>query len=474
MNPSRFTRFLFSAFLCTLVLPLQAAHQKEAVIDGLPEYDADKPLVLPQVVEKTLSNGLTLWLIERRGVPLISTYLAVRGGSASDPRGLAGLSNILKATLNAGTTTRTSRQIAETLQSLGADMKAEINDDLSYISANGLSDNTDALLDILADIAINATFPQNEVDLAIENELQAIIAGRSQPSYELSKVFYRTLFGDHPYAFAHPEPQVIRRITRKQLQQVHAQRFQPDQALLVMVGAMDTAHMERLAQKHFGTWKNNTEKLPATPVAPTQTKPVLKLLNRPNSVQSTIYVGRPMPPAGNPDELALKVANTLFGGSFSSRLTQNIREDKGYTYSPHASISPLAQGGIFRVSASVRNAVTAATLVEIFYELDRLATTLPTPEELHRAQRYLKGRFLLGNETSASLANTLVEYWIDGKTPADMAKYVPGIEAVSRQDVQRMGRQYLNSRQQAVTISGDAQAIQNQLSLFGKIDLIQP
>ena len=165
------------------------------------------------------------------------------------------------------------------------------------------------------------------------------------------------------------------------------------------------------------------------------------------------------------------MANTIFGGAFGSRLTMNIREDKGYTYSPHASVTDWARGGMFKVSASVRNEVTAATLVEIFYELDRLATTLPGDEELSRAQRYLKGRFLLANETSASLAATLTGYWIDGKTPKDLARYVPAIQKVSKQDVRAMGRKYLSSRQQAVAVSGDASSIRDQLSLFGEVKL---
>lgn len=450
------------------------AKQKEASIDGLPHYGQDKPLVLPTVVEKKLSNGLTLWLIERPGLPLISMYLAVKGGEASDPEHLKGLSNILSATISAGTAKRSSRQIAEQLQALGADIEVGIGKDLSYIDIDGLSSGTDKLLEILADTARNASFPQDEVTLAIENELQAIVASKSQPSYDLKQVFYRQVFGKHPYAFVNPDPEVISKITRKDLQHAYRQRLRPEQAILIMVGNLATSQMEALAGKHFASWNSQGKSLADIPPAPKTVEHALLLLDRPHSVQSTIYVGRPMPPAGNKDEFSLEVANTIFGGAFGSRLTMNIREDKGYTYSPHASVSGWSKGGLFTVSASVRNDVTAATLTEIFYELNRLATTLPEDKELTRAQRYLKGSFLLSNETSSALAATLTGYWINGKTPEDLSRYVPGIEKVSKADVQHMGTTYFASRKQAVAISGDAKAIKETLSVFGEVKMATP
>ncbi|WP_419594978.1 M16 family metallopeptidase [Thiolapillus sp.] len=474
MKKNRIISMFLSISLLAAAGNVSATKEKDAPIKGLPAYAQDKPLILPAVVEKKLPNGLTLWLIERPGLPLISMYLAVRGGSASDPENLRGVSDILSSTISAGTRKRTSRQIAEELQALGADISVGIGKDISYIGIDGLSSGTGQLLEILADTARHASFPEDEVKLAIENELQTIIANKSQPSYDLSQVFYTELFGKHPYAFVNPDPKVVARVTPKDLLAVYQQRFRPDQGILVMVGNLPTDKMAGLAEKHFGDWKSSGKKLAAIPPAPATTRQQFLVVDRPKSVQSTIYVGRPMPAAGNPDEFSLKVANTIFGGAFGSRLTQNIREEKGYTYSPHASVSDWAKGGIFSISASVRNDVTAATLTEIFYELDRLATTLPEDEELTRAQRYLKGSFLLSNETSSALASTLTGYWIDGKTPADLARYVPGIEKVRKQDVREMGRKYFASRKQAVAISGDAKAIMESLSLFGDIRLAKP
>ncbi len=458
---------------CLLALCLggpATAAKPPAKVPGLPAFGKDKPLKLPRVVEKRLDNGLTLWLIERRGLPLISIYLASRVGRASDPVNLTGLSEVLTATLTQGTRTRSARQIAEQLQALGAELSVNSGMDATWLSLEGLSQNAKGLMAILADLVRNASYPEAEVKLAVENELAGIRASRAQPEYDLRQVFYKEIFGDHPYARVNPDPKAVARITPADLRRAHRLRFSPDRMILVMVGDLDTATMVQLARQALGDWRPTDQPPPEVPPAPRQVRPRLLLLDRPGSVQSTILVGRPLPPAGDPQKIPLEVANTIFGGAFSSRLVRNIREDKGYTYSPHSRLKQWNQGGLLQVQASVRNGVTAATLTEIFYELDRLATTLPTGEELHRAQRYLEGHFLLDNETSHALAGTLVDYWVEGKTPADLEAYVPAVQTVTGQEVRRLGARWFASRRQAVAISGAAAEVKDQLEPFGPVE----
>ncbi len=464
------SRLLASALLLLWLAGSADAAKPPAEAPGLPAFGQDKPLKLPQVVEKRLDNGLTLWLIERRGLPLISIYLASRVGRASDPADRTGLSEVLTATLTQGTHTRTARQIAERLQALGGELSVSAGKDATWLGLEGLAENSEGLMDLLADLVRNASYPEGEVKLAVENELAAIRASRAQPEYDLRQIFYKEVFGDHPYARVNPDPEAVARITPAELRRAHRLRFSPDRMILVMVGDLDTTTMVKLARQTLGDWQPTNQPPPAVPVAPRQAAPKLLLLDRPGSVQSTILVGRPLPPAGAPQEIPLKVANTIFGGAFSSRLVRNIREDKGYTYSPHAWVRLWNQGGLLQVQASVRNAVTAATLTEIFYEMDRLATTLPTEEELHRAQRYLEGHFLLDNETGHALAGTLVDYWIEGKTPADLERYVPAIQRVTRNQVRELAARWFASRRQAVAISGAAAEVKDQLEPFGPVE----
>ncbi len=463
---------LLVLLLWPLALSLPAAEPLPA---GLPPYGPDRPLPLPEVRLLRLDNGLTLWLVRRPGLPLVALRLALRGGTAADPKGRQGVSELLAETLTAGTRRHSARRLAEMLQARGAELAAEAGDDGITLALTGLSQGAGELLALLAEVAMEPAFPEEEVELAVANKLQSLKASENDPGYMTDKVFYRTLFGDHPYRYSHADEAVVGSVTAPELRRLHRARFHPGNALLVMVGDLPVEEMARLATAAFGHWPAQTAPAPRVPEAPLE--PVttrLQLVDRKGSVQSVVRAGRPLPPADHPDYPALLVANTLYGGSFGSRLTRNIREEKGYTYSPRSTVARLARGGWFSVQASVRNAVTAATLVEVLYELDRLATTLPEPEELERAQRYQKGIFLLRNETPSSLAATLAAYWLKGLTVEDLRRHVPRIESVTREQVRRVAARYLASRRQAVVITGDAAAVRDQLAPFAPLEEARP
>jgi zinc protease len=222
-------------------------------------------------------------------------------------------------------------------------------------------------------------------------------------------------------------------------------------------------------KKLFGTWQGQGEAAPATPPAPTLGTREILVVDRPGSVQSEIRVGRPMVRMTDPEYYPELVANTIFGGAFSSRLVENIREDKGYTYSPGARVSAYREGGLLRIRAAVRNDVTAATLLEIFYELDRMGATLPTTDELARAKRYQSGLYVLRNALQGALARTLASNWVDGLPPTALAEFVPKVDAVSAAQVREVGQKLFTSRTQTVVIGGDAAKIASDLAQFGEV-----
>ena len=197
-------------------------------------------------------------------------------------------------------------------------------------------------------------------------------------------------------------------------------------------------------------------------------------MNRPGSVQSLILVGRPTITVTNPDYYPLLVANTICAGSFTSRLTENIREDKGYTYSPRGTVQALQEGGLLRVRADVRNDVTGATLNEIFYEMDRMATTNPTDEELSRAKRYQTGLYLLRNQIQGAVARTLAANWVDGLPPEALGDFVPRIKAVTADQVRAIGVSVYPSAAQTVVLVGDGTVIKKELQPFGTPVALEP
>jgi predicted Zn-dependent peptidase len=196
------------------------------------------------------------------------------------------------------------------------------------------------------------------------------------------------------------------------------------------------------------------------------------VLDRPGSIQSEIRVGRPSVTAADPDHYPLLVANTIFGGAFTSRLTENIREDKGYTYSPNSSADTYQQGGLLEVTAAVRTEVTGASLLEIFYELDRMGVTDATAEEIARAKRFQSGLFVIVNQINGAVAATLSGNWVEGLPRTAIAEFVPKVNAVTAEQIRAVGKRLMTSGGQVVVIGGDAASVVPQVEQFGAATLV--
>ncbi len=458
------------AFVLTAVLAVAGAAQaakEKPLPKELPPYGQDKPLPVPSVVDVGMDNGLTVWIVPRPGFPKVTTVLAVRGGTAADPQTLAGTADVLADVVKEGTTLRTSKQIAEELQAVGGEISASASDDAVFVTVDALSSGSVKVLEILADVARNAAFPENEVELAKANTLQGLLARESTPEFAVDKVFGAAVFGTHPYRTVAPTKEAVEALTPQVLKGEYKRRFRPDRALLVVVGDVDAQRTGSAVKQFFGGWKGQGETAPATPPVPAGGQHQLLLVDRPGAVQSEIRVGRATVKATDPEYFPEIVANTIFGGAFSSRLVDNIREDKGYTYSPSARTMAYQQAGMLRIRAAVRNEVTAGALLEIFYELDRMGATLPTEDELARAKRYQSGIFLLRNASQGALAFTLATNWVNGLPPAALSEFVPKVNAVTAEQVREVGRKLFTSRSQTVVVGGDTKKIAADIAVFG-------
>ena len=439
-----------------------------ALPKDLPPYGADKPVPVPQIDKHTLANGMTLWIVaDKEGVPKVNYVLAVRGGTAADPRELNGLSGILARTLDEGTRSRSSIQIAQELQGLGANLGGSAGSDGTTVSASGLSSNARPLMELLADVVRNPTFPDHEIDLAKANALQELKAAQATPGYGAAVAFGRAVFGDHPYGTGESTEASIAAASPKLLRDLHANRFRPDRALLVVSGRVDAAEIVRLAQASFGDWKAAGEPEAATPPAPREATPARVFVPRAGSVQSSIRMGRPSFAAADPVLPKADVAEVILGGSFGGRLFQNLREEKGYTYGAYAGFSALRMGGAFQAEADVRNEVTGAALGEFNKELQRMVDEPVGTSELTRSQRYLAGVYLFRNQMRGSVARTLASLWIDGRPPEELGEYVGKIKDVTSADVQAVARRYFDPARQSIIVEGDP-SVAAQLEPYGK------
>lgn len=455
--------------ICAL-LPATALAKDVVMPKDLPAYGADKPLPVPDIEKKTLANGLEVWVLPRDGVPRVDYVLAVRGaGFAADDA--PGFAEMLAGLLAEGSDRHDSKQIAEAAQGYGGSVGASADSDGITVYGNALASNAEGMMQLLAEVARAPTFPDAEVKLAQANALQGLMAAEAQPGFKARRALAQAVYGDHPYGHAFPTEEAIKAVTPQRFRAAHAKRFRPDHALLVVTGRIEPAQAFALAQSAFGDWENSGEPVPETPEAAASTTPKFVLVQRDGSVQSAVRLGRPAIAATDPDYIPLQLTNAVVGGGFSSRLMQNLREDKGYTYGARSSVSALREGGSITASADVRNEVTGAALKEFVAEYERLGNEPVPARELDDTKRYVAGGYLISNQLQGAVASMLAGNWLVGLPPEYLGEYVPKIRAVDAAQVQAVAKKYYAPQDQSIVVVGDGKAIAGQLEPYGEFEV---
>lgn len=455
--------------ICVLFFAATVKAQKvQPLPKDLPAYGPQNPFQAPDVKTSKLENGLTVWLVSKPGFPKVTFSVSVEGGLAADPGERPGLSELLAKVIGQGTKTRNARQIAEELESAGGDLNTYSTRDRTAVATSVLSAKTEAALGILADVLENASFPDDEVAVAKKNESDALRQNEAQPSFVSNRALSRVMFPGSPYSVISPTQESLAQMTPAELRGEFARRFRPDHAVLVAVGDFETAKLTAMIQARLGGWKAPATAAVAAAPKPTTAAPhAIYFIARPNSVQSTLVFAAFGPLRRDADYEAAEVANAIFGSMFSSRLVLNIREDKGYTYSPFAFVQTMRSAGLVRTQADVRNAVTGASYNEITYEMNRMATTSPTDEELSKAKRFLLGIEAIQLQSRQAVANTLSGLWIDGLPPDEIGNYGKKIEKMSAADTDAAAQKYFPASRMTIVAVGEEKVIRESLEPFG-------
>jgi zinc protease len=461
-------RFLRLAGFVMLFASCSFAQKQAPLPKDLPAYGPEKPLEAPAVKIAKLDNGLTVWLVSKPGFPMLSYRISVRGGLAADPSDRPGISELLSNTIDQGTKSRSARQIAEDFQGAGGDLSATAEKDAVQLSTTILSAKAEAAMDVLADILQNASFPDDEVALAKSNLADSVRQQEADPGFLASRAVANVLFGKNPYHVISPTQESITASTAADLRKIYAQRFRPDQAVFIAVGDFQNEKMLELIKSKFAGWKPSA----AAPVAETprfspDPAHAVFVVERPGSVQTTIEFAAPGPLRGDPDYESAVVANAIYGGTFGSRLTLNIREDKGYTYSPYTFLDIYSAAGALVSHADVRNAVTAAAFNEMTYEMNRLVATSPTPDELSQAKRFLVGIQAISLQRRASVASALADLWVKGLPPEEIGIYGKKVASTTADDVDAAAKKYFPAARAAVVAVGEAKVVREALAPFG-------
>src|SRR5882724_7959681 len=458
---------LLSFFALVLLLTPALAQQKTP-----PPPGAARPLNLPKITEKKLGNGLTVVLAPLPNVPKVTAILTFRSATnATDRSKHPGIAQIAASVANEGTDTRSSKQIKEELRSIGGSLGLGSDADSTNMSATALSEFSAALFALMSDVAQHPSFPENELKLAKENTIQQIRAGRADPSFLVSERFQKAVFGNHPYSFVVPDEKSISSLTRADLRSFVASYYIPNTSTLIVVGDIDVDKTFAEIEKAFGNWKSGTVPAEENPPVPVRDKRQIYFVNRPGSIQSGIYIGNISIPRKDKEYFAIRTANTIYGGSFYSRLTRNIREAKGYTYSPFSSSNTQLKTGSFVAGAFVRNEVTGPTLLEIFYELDRMRVMPVSDEELNAAKEYSTGNFSVELASQSGLAGRINSVYTYDLSKDFINEFRPKIQALTTADIERVAAKYFDTYRAAIVIVGDYDKVKDQVTPFGDVTL---
>jgi len=441
------------------------------VATAVPGLSAERAVTWPKRTKARLSNGLEVILAEAHSIPKFHGELFFRSGNAAVADRAPGLAEMTATVVRTGTAKRASRQIEEDLRRIGADLSSGAGADTSAISFAGLSEFAEPLLGLVNELAREAAFPEPEFERERRQKLEEVKLERTQPGFLASERLRKVLFGAHPYAQVSPSEAQVAAYKREDLQKVYRDAYTPENGLLLLVGDFDSQAMLQNVEKVFAAW---TGKKPETKTAPAPAHPRgrrVYLVHVPGAVQTQILAGYHAITRKNPDWVKLGLTNSLYGGAFNSRLVMNIREDKGYTYSPRSGMHALRQHGYFSVSAAVRNDVVAASLTEIFYEMDKLRS-LPVPEpELADAQNYLSGVFSMGLATQDGLLSQLSTVALNELPDDYLETYRAKVRAITPEELLATARKYLDSANMQIVVVGDRAQIESQAALFGELEV---
>jgi zinc protease len=434
-----------------------------------PALGPERAIAWPRRTVRTLANGMQLVLAEVRTFPKISAQLFFRSGNAVVAHTAPGLAEITAKVLRTGTTSRASRRIEEDLRRMGADLGTSAGADTSAISIAGVAEFSEGLLEMLADLARNASFPADELERERRQMIEGLRIERTTPAFLANERLRHVLFGQHPYAIIAPAESQVEEYKLEQLKEFYHQNYSPANALLVLVGDFSSEPMLEQVEKVFGAWKAPAPPSQKSPAPPRHSGRHVHLVHLPGTVQTQIVVGNLAITRRHPDWPRTLLANTIYGGAFHSRLVINIREQKGYTYSPRSGVSTLREFGYFSMHAAVRNEVTAATLTETFYEMDRMRSLLVTREELESGRNYLTGVFSLGVATQDGTLGQLSTVYLNDLPEDYLETYRERIGALTADDILVAARRYFDSVNAQIILVGDRAQIAEQAALFGKV-----
>jgi predicted Zn-dependent peptidase len=428
-----------------------------------PVPEAPPTLDLPAIQKRTLKNGLAVWVIESHEVPIVQANLVIRAGAAYDPPGKFGTASLAAAMLDEGAGARSALELADAVEFLGAALTTTSSFDAAAVRLNVPAARLNDGLGLLADVTLNPMFAEKELERLRQERLTSLLQARDNPAALAGMAFARAVYGPvHRYGTAMiGTEQSLKALSASDLRQFHGAHYQPSNATLLIVGDVTVEAVVPQLEARFGGWTSGAPRTPPPdlPAPPPPAQREVFILDKPDAEQSQVYIGGAGTARSTPDFFPLTIMNTVLGGSFTSRLNQNLREEHGYTYGASSFFDMRLSAGPFIAAAGVQTDKTADAIREIFVELDRIRTPVP-PDELARAKTYIAFGFPSEFETTSDLSRKLEELVVYRLADDYFERYVPNVLAVTAEDARRAAGRYIQPSTLRVVVVGDRRAIE--------------
>jgi zinc protease len=455
-----YTRKTLLVFGAAVVMATTAWGQKQTPPAGGPA----KAFTLPAHETYTLANGMKVTLVPYGNIPKVSVSLALRAGNLNESKDLLGVADVTGELLKEGTASSSASALAESAARMGSTLNVGTGADETSFDMDVLSEFGPDAVKLLADVLQHPLLPESEIARLKSNVLRQIAVAKSQPGQIALARFRKLLYGDHPYGTILATEETVNKMTIADAKKFYADNYGAGRAHLYVAGKFDVAAVKKAIEVGFAGWAKGPA--PVENVPKPKTQRLLDVTDRPGAPQATVYVGLPAPNATSPDNIPLGVTNALLGGSFGSRITSNIREKLGCTYSPGSQVSRRYHDAYWVETADITTDCTGKSLGEIFGEIQRLQKEAPPAVELQGIQSYLSGLFVIQNSSRGALIGQLRYVDLQGLGEDYLKTYVQKVNSVTPADVQKMTAEYLKPEQMTIVVVGDKAKITDQLAPF--------
>ena len=446
---------ILNIFILALLVALPANAQKQTP----PEGGEPKGFSLPEKEEVNFDNGLKLVMVPYGSIPKATINITVKTGNINEKEDQVWVSDLLADLMEEGTTSDYS--VKDKLAGMGGNLNVGVGTHTTTLNTSVLAEFAPEAFNVLSDILVNPKLPESELTRLKNNMKRNITVSLSRPGSQARKEFFSEIYPDHPYGRLYPTTEMVDSYGIDDVKAFYKENFGAQRTTVYVVGQFDAEKVKEAVKNQLGSWRKGPET--NYPLAETSSDATVKIIDRPGAPQSTIYYGLPVAAPNSEDYIALDVMNSILGGSFGSRITSNIREDKGYTYSPSSSLYSNYKSGIWFENADVTTEFTGASLEEIKKEIVRLQNEAPGKEELKGIQNYESGIYVLQNSTPGGIINQLNFLDIHDLPESFLVDKVKNINAVTPEQVQEMAKKYIQPEKMTHIVVGDKEKINDQI-----------